>query len=122
MKRILIDDPNKNDVYYAGGNMKKTYFVIVFLIFGFLVLFLIYCQPKEVTSSKVYMEQERWDKAIEQLEEAAQLYPNDAEVYFLLGKAYAHQGRREKMNEMFNKSLSISPKFEQKIKAIREKQ
>ena len=93
----------------------------VFALIGLVVLLLLACQSKQVISAKVYLEQEEWDKAIEQLEQAVQLYPTDAEAYYLLGKAYANQGEREKMNEVFDQSLKLSPKFKQQIKAIREK-
>ena len=99
--------------------MKKRFAVVALLGLAFSLL--IFCQSKQVTSAKVYMQQEKWDKAIEQLELAVQLYPNDAEAHYLLGKGYAVRGEREKMNEMFDQSLKLSPKFEQQIKAIREK-
>lgn len=104
--------------------MRKRLAVSNILLLGFVVLsiILIGCQPKEVTSAKVYMQQENWAKAIEQLTHAAELYPYNAEVFYLLGKAYVNTGDKDKMNEMFNKSLEISPVFSQKIKSIREKQ
>lgn len=104
--------------------MRKRLAVSNFLLIGSMVLsiILIGCQPKEVTSAKVYMQQKNWAKAIEQLTKAAEFYPYDAEVFYLLGKAYANTGDKDKMNEMFNKSLEISPAFSQKIKSVREKQ
>jgi tetratricopeptide (TPR) repeat protein len=79
------------------------------------------CQTKEVTSAKVYIQQDNWDKAIEQLEEAVSLYPGDAEAHYLLGDGYGNQGKWLKMNEMFDKSLAIGSTFEPQIKSIKEK-
>ncbi len=79
------------------------------------------CQTKEVTSAKVYIQQDNWDKAIEQLEMAVQLYPNDAEAFYLLGEGMAQKQNWVRMNEMFDKSLAISPMFEAQIKNTRDK-
>ncbi|MDZ7369946.1 MAG: tetratricopeptide repeat protein [candidate division KSB1 bacterium] len=90
----------------------------VLMIIGILF---VACQTKEVTSAKVYIQQDNWDKAIEQLEMAIQLYPNDAEAYYLLGEGMAQKQNWTRMNEMFDKSLAISPMFEPQIKNTRDK-
>ncbi len=79
------------------------------------------CQSKEVTSAKVYIQQGDWDKAIEQLELAVQTYPDDPEAHYLLGRGYGEKGKFKEMNAEFDKSLKISPKFEQQIRITREK-
>jgi len=79
------------------------------------------CQTKEVTSAKVYIQQDNWDKAIEQLEQAVELYPADAEAHYLLGEGMAQQLNWERMNEEFEKSLKNAPTFEMQIKNTREK-
>jgi len=99
--------------------MKTRYVVVIMLLVG--IISLMSCQTKEVTSAKVYIQQDNWEKAIEQLETAVKLYPNDAEAHHLLGEGYANQGEWDKMNQMFQKSLEISPQFEQQIKNTREK-
>lgn len=100
----------------------KKYFALVFAVVAlFSVVFLMSCQTKEVTSAKVYIQQNNWDKAIEQLEQAVTIYPNDAEAHYLLGDAYSNKSMWIKMNEMFNKSLAIAPTFQDKIKYTRDK-
>jgi len=101
--------------------MKKAAAGILIVAFAAGVLVLSGCQTKEVTSAKVYIQQDDWDKAIEQLEQAVKLYPNDPEAHYLLGEGYAVKGDFEGMNREFEASLAISPKFEQQIKASREK-
>lgn len=98
---------------------KSIYSVLLLVVVSATLFFA--CQSKEVTSAKVYIQQNNWDKAIEQLEMAIKAYPNDAEAYYLLGEGYGNQGRWKEMNEMFNKSLELSPKFATQIKNSREK-
>ncbi|MDZ7372866.1 MAG: tetratricopeptide repeat protein [candidate division KSB1 bacterium] len=85
------------------------------------VLAFVGCQTKEVTSAKVYIQQDDWDKAIEQLQMAVKMYPNDPEAHYLLGEGYAVKGDYDGMNREFEASLAISPKFEPQIRASREK-
>jgi len=101
--------------------MKAKTIYITLLSLALAATIFMACQSKEVTSAKVYIQQNNWDKAIEQLEMAIKAYPNDAEAYYLLGEGYGNQGRWKEMNEMFDKSLELSPKFENQIKHSREK-
>ena len=102
--------------------MKKTIISIaVLLMISGSIILLVGCQSKEVTSAKVYIQQDDWDKAKEQLEQAVTLYPNDPQAHFLLGEVYAREDNWEKMNEEYNKSLKIGPQYEIQIKNSREK-
>ncbi len=100
--------------------MKSRFMVLAVVILSLAILFMA-CQTKEVTSAKVYIQQDNWDKAIEQLEMAVNMYPTDAEAHFLLGQGMAEKRNWEKMNEMFDKSLAIAPTFEAQIKNIIDK-
>lgn len=79
------------------------------------------CQPKEITSAKIYIQNNNWEKAIEQLEHAVDLHPNNEEAHFLLGQAYGNRSRYKDMNREFEISLMISDKFLQPITAERER-
>jgi len=100
--------------------MRARYSMAAVVLLSFVVIFTA-CQTKEVTSAKVYIQQDNWDKAIEQLEIAVEMYPQDAEAHYLLGEGYGQKGKWEQMNEQFAKSLEISSEFEQQIKATRDK-
>ncbi len=100
--------------------MKPRLLASAVLMVGFIVIFTA-CQTKEVTSAKVYIQQDNWDKAIEQLEMAVEMYPDDAEAHYLLGEGMAQKQDWERMNEEFEKSLKIAPTFEAQIKNTREK-
>ncbi len=99
--------------------MKIRYFAVMFILIG-MVAFM-GCTPKELTSAKVYIQQDDWNNAITQLEQAVQLYPTNAEAPYLLGEGYGNQGEWEKMNEMYNKSLELAPTYEAQIKSSRDK-
>lgn len=100
--------------------MKSRIGILAIILLSFMVIFTA-CQTKEVTSAKVYIQQDNWDKAIEQLEMAVDMYPSDAEAHYLLGEGMAQKQNWTRMNEMFDKSLKLSPLFEAQIKNTREK-
>lgn len=90
------------------------------ILFMPFILNLVGCQPKEVTSAKIHIQNNNWDKAIGELESAVEAYPNNAEAHFLLGQAYGKKGLYKEMNKEFITSLKISNNFEQEIAAERE--
>lgn len=73
------------------------------------------CSSKEITSAKLYIQQENMNKAKEVLEEEVAKNPQSDEGYFLLGYVNGQQGNVDAMVENFDKSLAISNKFEEKI-------
>lgn len=94
------------------------FFPVIVVVAGMV---LVACQSKELTSAKVYIQQDQWDKAIEQLEMAVENYPDDAEAHYLLGEGYASKGKYEAMNEQYEQSLELSDEFAQLIAASRDK-
>lgn len=78
------------------------------------------CQSKELTAAKMYMQRNEWGRAIGQLELAAETYPKDAEVHYLLGRAYGMHGRYEEMIEEMDVSWQLSDQFHKQITAVRE--
>ncbi len=101
--------------------MKKMFTFVLTMALLVALMSTMGCQTKEVTSAKVYISQNNWDKAIEQLEQAVQLDPNDVEARYLLGEGYGNKGLWEKMNEMFNQANALAPTFSTQIKNTREK-
>lgn len=99
----------KRDYYLVG--------VLALLALGILLA----CQPKEVTSAKVYIQQNDWDKAIEQLEANIATNPQNAEAQYLLGQGYGKKGRYADMNRAFEASLAVANTFETQITFEREK-
>ncbi|MFQ5677587.1 MAG: tetratricopeptide repeat protein, partial [bacterium] len=97
----------------------RLLFFPIFLIL--IILTFLGCQPKEITTARILVQNENWEQALAVLEEAAGVHPNNAEVHFLLGKAYAARARFEEMKEEFDRSLSISSKFDREISTEIEK-
>jgi tetratricopeptide (TPR) repeat protein len=100
--------------------MKKLLiFLTVLAVMG--ILFLTGCRPPELEGVKIDMDQGRYEKAYELAKGAVVQYPDNPEAWFLLGKLHAHHEKYVEMNEAFEKSLSISPQFENDIKNYRGK-
>jgi tetratricopeptide (TPR) repeat protein len=93
-----INRMKREQTWFVG--MMAVLLTTFFLITG--------CQNTAVTSAKVYMQQNNYDKAIEQCNIAISQNPNDAEAYFVLGKAYGTKGMYREMKDAFDKSLAIS--------------
>lgn len=85
------------------------------ILLTLLPILLLGCQPKEITSAKIYIQKRNWQKAIELLEQAVVTHPNNPEGHFLLGQAYGDQSRYREMKKQFGESLGISPKFQPAI-------
>ncbi|MFQ5638480.1 MAG: tetratricopeptide repeat protein [bacterium] len=97
---------------------------IKFLRIVLLLIFLAVltgCQPKEITTAKIYIQKNEWREAVEPLEIAVQNNPKNAEARCLLGQAYGNTGRFKEMNYEFQRSLELSEKFSQFISDERER-
>ena len=95
--------------------MRKFSALIAVLTVAIVGMLINGCQVKEVTSAQVYIQQDNWDKAMEQLEQATKLYPANAEAWFLLGQGYSRKNDFEAMNAAFEKSLAAAPNYRQQI-------
>lgn len=73
------------------------------------------CASTEITSAKLYIQQKNWDKAIEVLQKEVEKNPKSDEGYHLLGTVHAEKGNYTEMIDAYNKSLSISNKFQKEI-------
>ncbi len=99
----------------------KRYWMVGSLILVSIFL-LIACQSQELTSAKLYIQQQNWNKAEEFLLKAEKTEPQNPEVPFLLGdEIYARQGKWEKMNAAFDRSLAISDQYKTNIQNARMK-
>lgn len=97
--------------------MKRS--IILMLLIAAALLF-VACQPKEVTSAKVYIQQNNYPDALNQLREAAEMYPDNANVYDLLGQVYGQLDSLEQMDKAFDRALELNPSLEDEIKKWRE--
>jgi tetratricopeptide (TPR) repeat protein len=91
--------------------------VIIYLSFVSMILGIMafQCSSAELTGAKLYIQQKQYDKAKEALQKEIEKNPASDEAYFLLGSLYGEENDIAKMKEAFDKSLSISKKFEKVI-------
>lgn len=94
--------------------MKRFFIVISLLamVFGFSAF---QCSSSELTSARLYIQQENYDKAKEVLESEVEKNPQSAEGLYLLGYIYGEEGDIGKMVEYFDKSLAVSDEYKQSI-------
>ncbi len=105
----LINKNNKN-----GVSMKRILnsLIILAMLFGLVAY---QCSSTELTSAKLYIQQKNLKKAKEALLKEVQKNPKSDEGYYLLGFVLGEEGDYEGMVKNYEKSLSISKKFEKKI-------
>lgn len=60
---------------------------------GLLMPGLLLAQSMEMTSAKLYIQQNEWDKAMTWLQEAIKKKPDNAEAHFLLAQGYGMRGK-----------------------------
>jgi tetratricopeptide (TPR) repeat protein len=73
------------------------------------------CGSTEITSARLYIQQKNYDKALEVLKADVAKNPKSDEGYYLLGYAYGQQDDIQNMVESYDKSLTISNKFQNDI-------
>ena len=92
-------------------------------VFGMLLLGITFlgfqCASTELTSAKLYISQNNWEKALETLQAEVQKNPKSDEGYYLMGTVYSELEQTNEMIDAFDKSLAISNKFEPKINEYR---
>ena len=101
--------------------MKNLKIMGILLIFAALTLMLTSCQSPEVTSAKVYLQQDNVEKAKEQLLIAKTKEPTNPEIPYLLAtKVYLPAGENDKALEELNLAIKLDP-VNYKEKAEHEK-
>lgn len=88
--------------------------VIVFILVGFAVTGF-QCGSADVTSAKLYIQHEEWDKAEASLTKEVTKNPANAEAWFLLGQTRMKKLNFSGMMDAFNNSLKINKEFEKDI-------
>ncbi|MFP4459675.1 MAG: tetratricopeptide repeat protein [Candidatus Zixiibacteriota bacterium] len=97
--------------------MKK---IALIALLGLFLILLSGCNPKEITSAKVYIQQKNFEDALVQLQQASEKYPGNANAHYLLGQVYAELDSFEQMNEAFDKTLAVDSSYAEEIKDWRQ--
>jgi len=102
--------------------MKIKRILVVFSLIVLGVFLFTSCQPPELTSAKVYFQQDNLEKAQEQLEIAKEKYPDNPEVYYLLAtKVYGPKGELDKANEALDKAVELDPEYKSQVNQYKRK-
>lgn len=99
--------------------MKRATILFAVLLLSASIIF-IQCNT-ELSSAKLAMQQQNYDKVIEDCNQALETSPNNPEVYFVLGQAYGHKKMYMEMNDAFAKSLENGQKYANEIEQHRLK-
>ncbi len=89
--------------------------VLVFVMIMLLSFVLLRCESPQLKGAKVYLAQEKYDLAKEQLIGALEHNPKDMEANWLLGYIYGMDGDFVKMNEHFDACLALSGKHKKDV-------
>jgi len=94
--------------------MKK----FVFTLFGILLILslLSSCRPPELEGAYVDFNAGRFDSAMKNALKATQLYPQNPEAWYMLGRLYGKKDQFKKMIDAFGASLKLSKQFADKIR------
>ena len=77
------------------------------------------CQNAALTSARIYIQQEDWESAVEQLEATVIETPGDAEAWELLGLARANLGDYADAGVAFDRAVAADPARAQQTEARR---
>lgn len=100
--------------------MKRSYStLLIIMVIGALGLFNFYCASPEMTSARLYVQQEQWSDALQSLESELEHNPDNAEAWFLKGRVLSEMGEFERMLESFDASLELSDEYKEEIEEMR---
>ncbi|MBZ0265787.1 tetratricopeptide repeat protein [bacterium] len=97
--------------------LSRSIAVFMIMLFG---AWFIGCQSSYVRSAKIYMQQDDPENAKEVLIEGSMAAPNDAELFYILGKVHAQLEEWKEMNEAFSRADELSDQFDQDIDVTRK--
>ncbi len=95
--------------------MQKTRLLIIVSLLTGLIFTAFQCTSTELTSARLYIQQENFDKALDVLKKEVSKNPKSDEGWYLMGYVYGEKGVLDSMVMAYEKSLAISKKFETEI-------
>ncbi len=100
--------------------MKRSYILLLLIILvGAIGLFNFHCASPEMTSARLYIQQEQWQDALRSLENELEQNPENAEAWYLKGHVLSEMGEFDEMIKSFNRSLEISNEYREEIQDLR---
>jgi len=86
-----------------------------FIVFFIFLLFVLGCGTKTIKKAKDFMEIGMYKEAIFLLEKEVLKHPKNAEVHFLLGKAYLYTSEGEKAKVSFDRAVKVKIKMKDAV-------
>jgi len=100
--------------------MKRSHStLLIILLVGAIGLFNFHCATPEMTSARLYVQQEQWVEAQSALETELENNPENSEAWYMLGRVHSELGDFDKMLEAFDQSLEHSNDYQEEISEIR---
>jgi tetratricopeptide (TPR) repeat protein len=84
-----------------------------------LALFSFHCSSPEMTSARLYIQQQQWEDALRAINNELESNSENAEAWFLKGQVHNEIGEFDEMNAAFERSMAVSPEFKGQIESIR---
>ncbi len=85
------------------------------LLFALIAVVTAACAPPQITSAKLYMNNKDYVNARRSLEEAIQIYPDNAEAYYILATLEATESNWAEAKTNWDRSASLSPIFRAQV-------
>jgi len=101
--------------HFIEVRMSKSKYLIALIVLGGLLFSGFQCSSTEMTSAKLYIQQKNYDKALDALKKEVAKNPKSDEGWYYLGVVYGEKENYNDMIDAFDKSLSVSKKFETNI-------
>ncbi|MFO7768722.1 MAG: tetratricopeptide repeat protein [bacterium] len=101
--------------------MKKAVLRTMFALVAVAVV-AVGCAPPEITSAKIYINNQDYVNARASLEKAIQTYPDNAEAYKLLGDVDIIERKWELAAQHYGSAAELSPSYRQQVERILQSQ
>ena len=95
--------------------MQKSKLIIVGIILLGLTFTGFECSSSSLTGARLYIQQKKYDKAYEVLQQEVSTNPASDEGWYLLGYVYGERGQMDSMVVAFDKSLAVSKNYQKDI-------
>ncbi len=97
--------------------MRRFYLLFSFIFLGSFFFF--GCQSPEMTSAKVYIQQNEYTEALGQLNIEMKKNPTNAEAFFLAGQLYGEMDSLERMVSVFEQAQKLDSNYVDEIRKWR---
>jgi tetratricopeptide (TPR) repeat protein len=100
--------------------MTRSYMKLMMIVLvGAIGLLNFHCASPDITSARLYIQQEQWADALAALERELEHNPDNEEAWYLKGRVLNEMGGFDEMMEAFDRSLALSDKHKEEIQQLK---